>query len=96
MRLKGTLTFCQETDAQAPEVPERLLLASVLDRAYRDLVGVDRKEQADALDWFLTKKRYPTCFSYQDCVEILKLGEQRTQQIACAINRCLDQYRRVQ
>lgn len=65
-----------DDDSYSQEIPERTLLAAVLDRAVKDLSAKEPiLVQRDAIVWFLSKKKHDKCFNYQDCIEVFKLGD---------------------
>lgn len=61
------------------EVPEKFLLAALLERAFRDLYTVvDAKDRRDAINWFRATKEVSSKsnFTFKDVIESLNLKQQ--------------------
>lgn len=71
-----------DIDFSASYIPERGLLAGVLERAYRDLINttyiVDQADKRDAVCWFLKKQAEdPEFLSFQFVCAHLELSSER-------------------
>lgn len=62
-------------------IPERLLLASILDRAIRDLTDIDNHARETAILWFESSDSKHIEFSYKFIDSYLEIGAVRKARI---------------
>lgn len=76
-------------------VPEKGLLAAILERAFRDLeANVDVHHRVDAIRWFqgrrIHSRRYTTTFTFEQIANVLELSAYQIEYIMCKVSQADD------
>lgn len=81
--MKRRAIISEDTDVFSPEMPERTLLAAVVERAYRDLYCNNHTAFRAAMKWALPEKELyieddiSEGISFKHCIAVLNLSIQR-------------------